>query len=225
MNAIIEKIHELRKGHDVYMIGNFTSGKTTLINKLLKSYENKTQWPVRTEQYPGTDVDVLEIPFSNSSFLYELPDLSNNTSVYSKVEKDVQKIITPHREVVMNRKFIGEGSAIVVGNLATLYILKGHHGSVRVFTSERVETKVMGNDKVDQFMELNRKKHLVRPVSERFTTFEDYDMFEYDIENDDLRHDIAIEGLCWFSMRGKGQTIRVSLPKGAALKESLSKVR
>ena len=62
-------------------------------------------------------------------------------------------------------------------------------------------------------------------ISERFVRFEDFDMFEYDLENDDLRHDIAIEGLCWFSMRGRGQTIRITLPKGAALKESLSKVR
>ena len=75
------------------------------------------------------------------------------------------------------------------------------------------------------FNEENRKKRLLRPVSDRFVSFEDFDLFEYDIENDDLRHDIAIEGLCWFSFRGKGQTVRISLPKGAALKESLAKVR
>lgn len=224
-NAIMKKIHELRKGHDVYMIGNANSGKTTFINKLLKNYENKTKWPIRTEQYPDTDADVLEIPLSNSSFLYELPDLSNDTSVVSKVEKDVQKIIIPHKEVVMVRKFIGDGSAIVVGNLATLYVLKGHHASIRVFTAEKVETKVIAIDKVDAFTEENRKKRLLRPVSDRFVSFEDFDMFEYDIENDDLRHDIAIEGLCWFSFKGKGQTVRISLPKGAALKESLAKVR
>ena len=224
-NAIMKKIHELRKGHDVYMIGNNNSGKTTFINKFLKNYENKTKWRIRTETYPDTDAEVLEIPLSNSSFLYELPDLSNATSVFSKVEKDVQKIIVPSKEVVMTRKFIGEGSAICVGNLATLYVLKGHRTSIRVFTAERVETKVVSNERVDMFNEENRKKRLLRPVSDRFVSFEDFDLFEYDIENDDLRHDIAIEGLCWFSFRGKGQTVRISLPKGAALKESLAKVR
>ena len=45
------------------------------------------------------------------------------------------------------------------------------------------------------------------------------------MENDGLSHDIAIEGLCWISFVAKGQTIRIMLPKGAALKESLAKVR
>ena len=223
---IMSKIHELRKSHDVYMIGNLNSGKTTFINKLLKNYENKTKWPIKTENYPGTETDVLEIPLSNSSFFYELPDLSNGTSVLSKVEKDVQRIIVPKKQVVMKRHIVGEKTTIVVGNLAYIQVIKGTFPmSIRVFASEAVETKIMNSDRVDAFQEINRRKHLVRPVSERFVTFEDYDLFEYDLENDDLRHDIAIEGLCWFSTRGKGQTVRIALPKGAALKESLSKVR
>ena len=80
------------------MIGNFNSGKTTFVNKLLKNFENKTKWPIKTEAYPGTNTDVLEIPLSNSSFFYLLPDLSNNTSVLSKVEKDVQRQSYPAQE-------------------------------------------------------------------------------------------------------------------------------
>ena len=224
-NAIMDKIHEFRKGHDVYMLGNNNSGKTTFINKFLKNYENKTKWAIKTEAYPGTDTDVLEIPLSNSSFFYELPDLSNGTSVLTKVEKEVQKIITPKKEIVMTRRFIAAGSSILIGNLAALSVIKGKHQSIRVFTSEKVEVKAIDTDKMEAFQEQNRKKNILKPVSSRFVSFEDFDMFEYDLENDDLRHDIAIEGLCWFSTRGRGQTLRITLPKGAALKESLSKVR
>lgn len=225
IDKAVKDIKKIRKGHDIYMIGNFNSGKTTIINKWMKTYVNNTEWQVKRENYPETDIEVLEIPLSNSSFFYELPDLSNSTSVLSKVEKEVAKIITPKKEISLSRKYIGEGSSIVVGNLAVLSLVKGRHTRVRIFTAEKVEHKVVNTDRVDIFMEENRKKKTLRPVSERFVQFEDFDMFEYDLENDDLRHDIAIEGLCWFSMRGKGQTIRVTLPKGAALKESLSKVR
>ena len=222
---VLKDLKEQRKYRDIYLIGEVNSGKTTLINKFLKNYENKTKWQIKTELYPGTNSDVLEIPLSNSSFLYELPDLSNSTSVVSKVEKDVQKIIIPKKEIVMTRRFIGEGSAIIVGNLACLYILKGKHTSVRTFMSERTEIKTVSVDKVDDVMRDNYKKKFCRPVSERFLSFRDYDMFEYELEDDDLRHDISVEGLCWFSTRGKGQTLRVLLPKGVAVKECLSKVR
>ena len=225
IKKILELFAEYRKGRDVYLIGELNSGKTTIINKMLKDYKNNTRWQVKTELYPGTNSNVLEIPLTNSSFFYELPDLSNSTTVFSRVEAPVQKLITPKKEVVMTRKFIGDGSAICVGNLACLYVVKGHHTSIRVFAGEKVEIKTMANDRVDDFMAENLKKKHLKPVSERYRSFRDYDMFEYDLENDDLRHDISIEGLCWFSMRGKGQTVRVLLPKGAAVKESLSKIR
>ena len=223
LDYIKNEVNKFRKGHDIYMIGNFGSGKTTFINKWLKNYINNTEWQVKTEKYPETNVDVLEVPLSNSSFFYELPDLSNATSALSKVEKEVAKIITPKKEVTMVRRYIGKGDSVVIGNLAVLTLVKGHHTRVRIFTGEKVENKVVKSEDVDAFMERNRKKKLLKPVSERFVTFEDFDMFEYDLENDDLRHDISIEGLCWFSMRGRGQTIRVTIPKGTALKESFSK--
>ena len=90
---------------------------------------------------------------------------------------------------------------------------------------EKTEIKVVSNDKVDDVMRENKRKKFCRPVSDRFNSFRDYDMFEYELEDDDLRHDISVEGLCWFSTRGKGQIFRVLLPKGVAVKETLSKVR
>ncbi len=225
VETFYKNFKEMRKGRDIYLIGEFNSGKTTLINKFLKGYENKTKWQIKTELYPGTSSDVLEIPLSNSSFFYELPDLSNSTSTISKVEKEIQKLITPKKEIVMTRKFIGEGSAIMVGNLAVLYVVKGKRGSIRVFMGEKAEAKVVACDKVDEALASDLRHKYCRPVSERFLSFRDYDMFEYELEDDDLRHDISVEGLCWFSTRGKGQKFRVLLPKGVAVKECLSKVR
>ena len=225
VEPLLKEFKEQRKYRDVYLIGQINSGKSTFINKFLKNYVNKTKWEIKTELYPGTNSNVLEIPLSNSSFLYELPDLSNSTSTSSKVEKELAKLIAPRKEVVMTRRFIGEGSAIMVGNLACLYIIKGRHTSVRTFMGEKTEIKVVPIDKVDDMMRQNKRKKFCRPVSDRFNSFRDYDMFEYELEDDDLRHDISVEGLCWFSTRGKGQTLRVLLPKGVAVKECLSKVR
>ena len=68
-------------------------------------------------------------------------------------------------------------------------------------------------------------RRFARPVSERLVSFLDYDMFEYAMENDKKWHDIAIEGLGWLSFIAQGQMIRVRLPKGVALKESIAKIK
>ena len=221
----IEAMNSVRQGHDVYMIGNLTSGKTSLINKAMKGFENKTTRQIRTITYPGTNVSVLEIPLSRSSFFYELPGISQTTSATGKLEKDVIRQLTPKREVKVVNRTMGTGDALMIGSLAAFEVIKGKTGNYRFYSAEAVETKKVSIKKLDDTINENNMRRFVRPVSERLVSFLDYDMFEYAMENDKKWHDIAIEGLGWLSFIAEGQMIRVRLPKGVSLKEGLAKIR
>ena len=221
----IDAMNKARQGHDVYMIGNLTSGKTSIINRALKGFENKTNRQIKTIKYPGTSVDVLEIPLSRSSFFYELPGISQDTSVVNKLEKEAAKLITPKKEIKVTTKGMGPGDALMVGSIAAFEMIKGKSTNFKLFTAEAVETKKVSLKKLDDAIKENNIRRSVRPVSERLISFHDYDMFEYAMENDKKWHDIAIEGLGWLSFVSQGQILRVRLPKGVAIKESLAKIR
>ena len=221
----IDAMNVARKGHDVYMIGNLTSGKTSIINRALKGFENKTTRQIKTITYPGTHVDVLEIPLSRSSFFYELPGISQNTSAAGKLEKDVAKLIVPKKALKMTQKLMGPGDALMVGSLAAFEVLKGKPANYRFYAAEAVETRKVSLKKLDDEINENNVRRSVRPVSERLVSFLDYDMFEFAMENDKKWHDIAIEGLGWLSFMAQGQIVRVRFPKGVAIKESLAKIR
>ena len=221
----IEAMNKARQGHDVYMIGNITSGKTSIINKALKGFENKTNRQIKTIKYPGTSVEVLEIPLSRSSFFYELPGISQDTSVVTKLEKDAAKLITPKKEIKITAKVMAPGDALMVGSIAAFEVIKGKTTNYKLYTAEAVETRKISLKKLDDYIKENNIRRNVRPVSERLVSFHDYDMFEYAMENDKKWHDIAIEGLGWLSFIAQGQIIRVRLPKGVAIKESLGKIR
>ena len=133
--SLVDRISVSRKGHDVYMIGSLTSGKTTLINRCLKHYKNKTKRPIRTITYPKTTVQVLEIPLSNSSFLYELPGISNDTSVVSKVEKDVQRIVTPKKGIQVPFFLMDDKSSIMVGGLGVFQFMSCKPTKVKFFST------------------------------------------------------------------------------------------
>ena len=225
IKALMEKYDAARKAHDVYIIGSRSSGKTSLINKLLKHYENKTKWPIKTENYRGTSVKVMSIPLTNSSFIYELPGFSLATSVVGKVEKDVQKLIIPRRRIETHYRTLAKGDALVAGSLAYFELFSGKPTAIKFYCAEGVEIKKIAASKVDEFLEENIRKRSLRPVSERITSFRDYDFFEYTMENDGKVHDISVEGLGWISFVAKGQVVRVMFPKGSALKESLGKLR
>lgn len=221
----IDAMNVARKGHDVYMIGNLTSGKTSIINKALKGFENKTTRQIKTITYPGTHVDVLEIPLSRSSFFYELPGVSQNTSAAGILEKDVAKQIVPKKAIKITQKMMYPGDALMIGSLAAFEVLKGKQSSYRFYAAEAVETRKVSLKKLDDEINENNVRRSVRPVSERLISFLDYDMFEFAMENDKKWHDIAIEGLGWLSFVAQGQIIRVRFPKGVAIKESLAKIR
>lgn len=222
---LIKAVNDVRQGHDVYMIGNNASGKTSIINKALKGFENKTNRQIKTVKYPGTQVDVLEIPLSRSSFFYELPGISQDTSVVTKLEKDVVKQILPKKDIKVSSHSMTPGDALMVGSLAAFEVVKGKTTSYRFYAAEGVETRKVSSKKLDDAIKENNIRRSVRPVSERLVNFHDYDMFEYAMENDKKWHDIAIEGLGWLSFIALGQIIRVRLPKDVAIKESLAKIR
>ena len=222
---LIDSMNACRKGHDVYMIGNSTSGKTSIINRAMKGFENKTSRQIKTITYPGTSVNVLEIPLSRSSFFYELPGISQTTSATGKLEKDVIRQIVPKKAVKVITRSMSAGDALMVGSLAAFEVIKGKATNYRFYSAEGVETRKVQSKKLDDYLNENNIRRFARPVSERLVSFLDYDMFEYAMENDKKWHDIAIEGLGWLSFIAQGQMIRVRLPKGVALKESIAKIK
>ena len=222
---LINAMNVARQGHDVYMIGNLTSGKTSIINKAMKGFENKTSRQIKTLRYPGTHVEVLEIPLSRSSFFYELPGISQTTSAVGKLEKDAVKQIVPRKAIKMTARSMVPGDALMAGSIAAFEMLKGKPTAYRFYAASGVETRKVSIKKLDDVIKENNIRRSVRPVSERLISFLDYDMFEYSMENDKKWHDIAIEGFGWLSFVAQGQMIRVRLPKGVALKESLAKIR
>ncbi len=222
---LIDAVNKVRQGHDVYMIGNNASGKTSIINKALKGFENKTNRQIKTVKYPGTQVDVLEIPLSRSSFFYELPGISQDISVVTKLEKDVAKQILPKKDIKVSSYSMAPGDALMVGSIAAFEVIKGKSTVYKFYAAEGVETRKVSSKKLDDAIDENNIRRSVRPVSERLVNFHDYDVFEYAMENDKKWHDIAIEGLGWLSFIALGQIIRVRLPKDVAHKESLAKIR
>ena len=222
---LLDKLNTLRKGRDIYMVGSVTSGKTTIINKILTGYVNKSKWAIKSEFYKDTKSKVLEVPLSNSSFLYELPGFPLSTSTLSKVEKENVKALTPRKSIKVSQRSMIKNDAILAGNLVQFSMIKGKPCIVKLYAAEGVEIKKCKIAQIPEVLEENNRKRNIRPYSENFTDFSDYDVFDYEMENDGKFHDISIQGFGWFTFVGRGQTFRVFFPKGVAVKEYLSKVR
>ena len=103
-------------------------------------------------------------------------------------------------------------------------MIKGKPTSFYFYGSELCEVRKMKYQKIDAFFQENVLKRSYRPVSEKYSFFTDYDVFEYQMEADNKEHDIAVTGLGWVRFTGRGQVIRIISPRGVAIKETLSKI-
>jgi len=223
--SLFADIQLIRQGHDVYFLGSKFTGKTFLINKYLKTeYTNSSKRVVRTVKYPKTNVDILEIPFDKTSFLYELPGFPLANSCFTKVDKESLRFITPNKQIKITNITMKPKDGFAVGSLGCFLLEKGKITSFKFYSAEGTEIKRIKSGQFLDFVKVNISKKEYRPYSDNFTDFRDFDLFDFEMDNDGLYHDITILGLGWISFKALGQTIRVCAPRGVIIKECTAKI-
>ena len=93
---IYDAIMEHRKGRDVYVVGVTNVGKSTFINGLLKHYaEVEKQNLITVSEYPGTTLNLIEIPLDEHSVLYDTPGIINESQMtHLLAPEDIKKVVT-----------------------------------------------------------------------------------------------------------------------------------
>lgn len=223
VKEVIEKINELRLGHDVYLIGGVGAGKTFLINSILKNYKNPSNRPIKTMEYPGTSLNVIQIPLDKNSTLYDTGGLSITNSIIEHVEKDIHKYITPTREIKEESCKMMPDVSLFVGGIARFDFVKGPATEVFYYFSRKIDVKRISSHRIDALFEKNLNKKKLVPCSECLKSIADFNTYEIEIKEKEGR-DIGIQGLGWISFFGNEQTIRVNVPKGVGVYSCRAKI-
>lgn len=225
IDVLLERIDILRKRHDVYILGFPNSGKTSLVNCLLKHYRNKTTRLISTIEYPGTKIRVFEVPLDRTSNLYDIPGMGSHNSILDVVEPSVVNQLLFQKPVSIKSTSLTQKSGIAFGGLARIDLLKGAKTNVKIFVSEKIELKtIRGRDSIDDVFYSMIKKKAIKPTSKYLSSYEVFDIYDVKIDQEGDR-DIGILGLGWISFKGNNQTFRVSVPKGVYIYTSRAKVK
>lgn len=225
IDLVKTKIEEYRNQKDVYFIGERESGKTAIINCLLKNYKNNTTRNITSFLYPNTNSKLLTIPLDENTNLYELPGFNLDDSCLGLVEKNIaNKYLSLKTPVKAKKIKLLEGQCLVFGGLAMIGLHQGKSLEFKAYFNDKIETKKMGLDKERVFFKTNLLKKDLRPVSDLLMDFDNYDLFQYKMENDNKLHEIAIKGLGFITFIAKGQIIYIMAPKGVGIKEGTPRV-
>lgn len=211
LDDAIEKIEEYRKGKDVYVVGCTNVGKSTFINAIIKRITGEADI-ITTSHYPGTTLDVIEIPLDDDKSMYDTPGIINNHQMAHFVEKEDLKIITPKKEIKVRTFQLNEGQTLFFGGLARLDFKKGDRNSFGCYIANDLDIHRTKLDNANALYEKHVGELLSPPRKNQLGDFPK--MISREISVKEGKTDIVFSGLGWVTVNSPGAIVMAHVPKG-----------
>lgn len=98
LDLLMNLIYKYKTSNDVYVCGLTNSGKSTLINKILRNYSNNTD-DITTSNLPSTTLDFLIKNVNEELNLIDTPGLLDEGNIIFGLSSDEIKRIIPNKEI------------------------------------------------------------------------------------------------------------------------------
>lgn len=114
LDNLMNKIKQYKNNQEVYFIGMTNSGKSTLINKIIKNYsDNKLE--VTTSIYPSTTLNKIELNI-NDLKIVDTPGLLSKGSILNDLSQKEIKKITPKKEIKPRSYQLKGNNSLIIDN-------------------------------------------------------------------------------------------------------------
>ena len=113
IDTFYNAINKYSNNKDIYLIGNTNSGKSTLLNKLIKNYGENQNPNITVSMYPSTTLDKVEIKLKNLTII-DTPGLIDEGNYVNILSSKELKKITPKKEIKPRScQITGKGSVLI----------------------------------------------------------------------------------------------------------------
>ncbi|VEF47714.1 Nitric-oxide synthase [Bacillus freudenreichii] len=211
--ALVE-IDRIRQGKDVYVVGCTNVGKSTFINRVIKTAAGGDD-VITTSHVPGTTLDMIEIPLDDGKNLVDTPGIINHHQMAHYVSKKDLKVITPKKEIKPRVYQLNENQTLFFGGLARFDYIKGGRRSVICYLANSIEIHRTKLEKADQLYEKHAGEMLQPPNRDELQQFPELVRHEFKLKSDKM--DIVFSGLGWVTVKEQGAHVAAYAPKGVSV--------
>lgn len=191
-NYNIDKLYNLlnkySNDNDIYLIGNTNSGKSTLLNKLIKNYNDEKIIDVTVSMYPSTTLDALKIKL-NDLIIIDTPGLIDDGNYVNVLNSIDLKKVTPKKEIKPKSCQVKGQGSVIIDKFARIDYETECDNSFVIYTSNLVESK---------FISLNN------------SIFKEFKMYKYSLSNN---KDIVLPGIGFIKFT-KPINVTIYVPNG-----------
>ncbi|WP_018661370.1 ribosome biogenesis GTPase YqeH [Heyndrickxia acidiproducens] len=204
-------IDHYREGKDAYVVGCTNVGKSTFINRIIKQATGEKDF-ITTSYFPGTTLDMIEIPLDDGSALFDTPGIINHHQMAHFVGKNELKVITPKKEIKPMVFQLNEAQTLFFGGLARFDYIKGGRRSFVCYVSNALNIHRTKLENADALYERQLGDLLQPPGNDRLDDFPELVRHEFSIKEG--KTDIVFSGLGWITVHDPGAVVAAYAPKG-----------
>ena len=218
LDELMQMIDQYRKGRDVYVVGVTNVGKSSLINSLLKAYSDVQDNLITTSEFPGTTLDLIEIPLDENSSIYDSPGIVNRHQIAHLIDENTLKDILPQSELRPVNYQLNCKQTLYFGGLARLDFLNGSKTSMTCYFHRRLQIHRTKLENADALY--NRHKTL-KPEVEELKDIQSFKTYQFRLPENKV--DVVISGLGFVTIHCPNALIEVKAPEqvGVFIREAL----
>ena len=206
---LLTAINQNRVHDDVYIVGTTNVGKSTLINKLIELSVGEKD-VVTTSRFPGTTLDMIDIPLDETSFMYDTPGIIQEHQMTHLVTEKELKTIIPKKEIKQRVYQLNESQTLFFGGLARIDYVSGGKRPLICFFSNDLNIHRTKTEKANELWK-NQLGDLLTPPN-NVSNFNLKDIKAVRLETGKEKRDIMISGLGFITI-DSGAKVIVRVPK------------
>lgn len=210
---VIEALNKHRHGRDVYVVGATNVGKSTLINRLIRDFSELDDL-LTTSRYPGTTLDLIEIPLEDGKHMIDTPGIVYRSRLTELISAQDLQAIMPEREIKPVVFQLNEQQTLWFGALARFDFVAGARQSFTCYMSNAIHIHRTKLENANDLYDKHKGVMLVPPPIERLDDLPPLAKHRFHIAQGG-EQEISISGLGWIKMNSDaGATIDVHAPSG-----------
>ncbi|MBM7691841.1 ribosome biogenesis GTPase YqeH [Peribacillus deserti] len=211
MKEAAAAIEHYRNGKDVFVVGCTNVGKSTFINRMIKEVTGEEDI-ITTSHFPGTTLDIIEIPLDDGKNLTDTPGIINHHQMAHHIDKRDLKYITPKKEIKSRVYQLNEEQTLFFGGLARFDYLSGGRRAFTCYLSNELDIHRTKLVKADDLYKNHAGELLTPPRKDQMDEFPELVPHEFSIK--EAKTDVVFSGLGWVTVNEPGAKIVAHVPKG-----------
>ncbi|AJK87041.1 MULTISPECIES: ribosome biogenesis GTPase YqeH [Lysinibacillus] len=211
MAEAMEAIDEYRQGQNVYVVGCTNVGKSTFINRIIKQATGEGE-VITTSHFPGTTLDMIEIPLDDGSALYDTPGIINHHQMAHHIDSSELKYIMPKKEIKPKVYQQNAGQTLFIGALARFDFIQGDRSAFTIHVANDLPIHRTKLEKAEMLYVEHKGELLAPPTAEFIDQLPPLVRHEFSIK--EAKTDVVFSGLGWITVQHANVVVAAYAPKG-----------